>query len=270
MGASILAVQHIRRMRGGSQAHLLRASDGGYYVTKFRNNPQHVRVLANEMFATRLGQYLRLPIPQIEAIEVSSWLIENTPELRIEVRGLSELCSAGMQVASRYVSDVTHAMVLDHLPEAMLDRVANLSDFARVLVLDKWTCNSDGRQALFVCETARWRQYRAFFIDQGYCFNAGEWSFPDNPFSGVYANAVVYQHVTGWESFEPALTLAEEMDLSDIWQCATEIPQEWYGSDSDALNRLVETLHRRQPAIRNLIASFRSSPRKPFPSWQTP
>jgi hypothetical protein len=35
MSASILAVQHLRRMRGGSQSHLLRASDGAYYVTKF-------------------------------------------------------------------------------------------------------------------------------------------------------------------------------------------------------------------------------------------
>ena len=122
----------------------MRASDGGYYVTKFRNNPQHVRVLANEMFATRLGQHLRLPMPRVELIEVSGWLVENTPELRIQMRGVTEMCSAGMQVASRYVSDATNATVLDYLPEAMLPKVANLSDFARVLVLDKWICNSDG------------------------------------------------------------------------------------------------------------------------------
>jgi hypothetical protein len=48
-------VQHVRRMRGGSQSHLMRASDGHFYVVKFQNNPQHLRVLANEMFATRLG-----------------------------------------------------------------------------------------------------------------------------------------------------------------------------------------------------------------------
>jgi hypothetical protein len=42
-------------MRGGSQSRLLQASDDACYVTKFQNNPQHVRVLANEMFATNLG-----------------------------------------------------------------------------------------------------------------------------------------------------------------------------------------------------------------------
>jgi hypothetical protein len=45
----ISTVQHLRPLRGGAQAHLLRASDGASYVTKFQNNPQHVRVLANEM-----------------------------------------------------------------------------------------------------------------------------------------------------------------------------------------------------------------------------
>src|SRR6266851_2180303 len=63
MSVPLHAIQHIRRMRGGSQAHLLRASDGAYYVTKFKNNPQHLRVLANEMFASRLGQWLGLPVP---------------------------------------------------------------------------------------------------------------------------------------------------------------------------------------------------------------
>jgi hypothetical protein len=57
----IEAVQQIRRMRGGSQAHLMRASDGFFYIVKFQNNPQHVRVLANEFFASRLGRWLGLP-----------------------------------------------------------------------------------------------------------------------------------------------------------------------------------------------------------------
>jgi len=63
VSACISAVQHLRKLRGGSQSHLLRASDGAWYVTKFQNNPQHVRVLANEMLATRLGLALGLPCP---------------------------------------------------------------------------------------------------------------------------------------------------------------------------------------------------------------
>jgi hypothetical protein len=48
------AVEHIRRMRGGAQSHLMRCNDGGYYVVKFQNNPQHTCVLANELLGTIL------------------------------------------------------------------------------------------------------------------------------------------------------------------------------------------------------------------------
>jgi hypothetical protein len=60
MSSSLYAMQHIKKMRGGSQAHLLRVSDGGFYVTKLVGNPQHTRVFANEMLASRLGQWLGL------------------------------------------------------------------------------------------------------------------------------------------------------------------------------------------------------------------
>ena len=85
MNTCISAVQHLRPLRGGAQAHLLRASDGASYVTKFQNNPQHIRVLANEMLATNLGLALGLPMPRVEVIEVSDWLIEQTEDLRIQL-----------------------------------------------------------------------------------------------------------------------------------------------------------------------------------------
>ena len=76
MNACISAIQHLRPLRGGAQAHLLRACDGACYVTKFQNNPQHVRVLANEMLATNLGLALGLPMSPVEMIEVSDRLID--------------------------------------------------------------------------------------------------------------------------------------------------------------------------------------------------
>ena len=81
----LAAVQHIRRMRGGSQAHLLAASDGNLYITKFQNNPQHVRILASEFLATRLAHSLHLPVSQAEVIAVSDCLIEANPSLRIAI-----------------------------------------------------------------------------------------------------------------------------------------------------------------------------------------
>src|SRR6266478_4486304 len=102
MSTNILAVEHLRKMRGGSQSHLLQASDGACYVTKFQNNPQHIRVLANEMFATNLGRWLGLPMPRVEVIDVSHWLIQHTDDLRVELGRDAVPCKSGKQLASRY------------------------------------------------------------------------------------------------------------------------------------------------------------------------
>ncbi len=267
MTPCISAVQHLRRLRGGSQSHLLRASDGAFYVTKFQNNPQHIRVLANEMLATRLGLALGLPMPRVEVIEVSDWLIAHTPELRIQLAGAEIPCHAGKQLGSLYVGGDTPGITFDYLPRELLQGVCNLRDFARVLVLDKWTCNADGRQAVFSRKASRSGRYHATFIDQGYCFNAGEWTFPDSALRGVYANNCVYESVAGWETFEPALSHAEQMDANGIWQCASDIPEEWYEDDRTELERLVEALCHRRPLIRKLIGEFRESNRNPFPNW---
>ena len=269
MNTCISAVQHLRPLRGGAQAHLLRASDGECYVTKFQNNPQHIRVLANEMFATNLGLALGLPMPRVEVIEVSDWLIEHTEDLRISLGGAKIPCRSGKQLGSLYVGGESQAMTLDYLPRELLQSVRNLSDFARVLVLDKWTCNSDGRQAIF-SKAQRRQRYSATFIDQGYCFNAGEWTFPDAPLRGAYANNCVYEGVVGWDAFEPVLSRSEEMDAQAIWRCAADIPEEWYEGDRDGLGRLVETLHYRREVIRKLITEFRRSSRNPFPNWREP
>jgi len=263
----ISAVRHLRPLRGGAQAHLLRASDGASYVTKFQNNPQHIRVLANEMFATNLGLALGLPMPRVEVIEVSDWLIEHTEDLRISLGGAKIPCRSGKQLGSLYVGGENQAMTLDYLPRELLQSVRNLSDFARVLVLDKWTCNSDGRQAIF-SKARRRQRYTATFIDQGYCFNASEWTFPDSPLRGAYANNCVYEGVVGWEAFEPALSRAEEMAVDTIWQYAADIPEEWYEGDRDGLHQLVSALYHRRTAIRGLIEKFRESTRNPFPNWR--
>jgi HipA-like kinase len=262
---AIEAVQHVKRMRGGAQSHLMRASDGHYYVVKFQNNPQHLRVLANELLATRLGELLGLPVPQVEVVNVDSWLIEHTPELKIElVHGVIS-CVPGLQCGSRYVVPPAEGIVYDYLPENLLDRVRNLDAFAGALILDKWTCNADGRQAAF-WKKSRERKFTVSFIDQGYCFNAGEWTFPDSPLRGVYGRNDVYRGVTGWNSFEPWLSRLQELDEQTLWQVAETVPPTWYGETCD-MERLIEQLLKRRNRVPELILEFRNSSRQPFPNW---
>ena len=254
-------------MRGGAQSHLMRASDGHFYVVKFQNNPQHIRVLANELLATLLAERLGLPVPPVAVIDVVPWLIEHTPDLTIQLAGKTLACSPGLQFGSRYVVNPLEGQVLDYFPDDQLGRVRNLGAFAGILALDKWTCNANGRQVAY-WKKSRERKYTAAFIDQGYCFNAGEWSFPDSPLRGVYARNSVYSGITGWESFEPWLSTLESLSESAVFSLADEIPPEWYEDDRDGLEKLLTALIARRRRVRELIAEFRACSRQPFPNWK--
>ncbi|PYP84643.1 MAG: phosphatidylinositol kinase [Candidatus Angelobacter sp. Gp1-AA117] len=262
---TLRAVQHIRRMSGGSQSHLIRASDKNFYVVKFQNNAQDIRILANEYFAGKLGRLLGLSMPEVKIIDVSEWLITNTEELRIQSAGLSIPCSSGLQFGSHYVGDFwQQEYVFDYLPESLFERIQNHREFSLVLAFDKWTGNTDGRQAVF---TKQERGYRVTFIDQGHCFNAAAWTFPDLALHGVYYKNHVYKHVTSWISFDPVLSRIESIRESALWEIAKAIPPEWYKHDTQAISLLIKTLYNRRALIRDLITGFRMSSRNPFPNW---
>jgi hypothetical protein len=267
------ALEQIRRMRGGAQSHLMRCSDGHYYVVKFQNNPQHRRVLANELLGTRLAARLGLPTVPVAVVEVPEQLIRLTPELAMEMPRSRVPCQPGLQFGSRYPGDPRHLTLHDFLPDEQLREVANLYDFAGMLVFDKWTCNTNGRQTLFYRDADRAGEspvprYATRMIDQGFCFNAGEWNFPDAPLRGLYARNRVYQSVIGMESFAPWLARLEtQMSERVLDDLSREIPPDWYGDDYDALLRLLEQLYRRRPRVPELLLDAKRSNRQPFPNW---
>lgn len=241
-------------------------ADGNLWVVKFRNNPQGARVLANELLATRLAAAAGLSVPASDTVDVSGWLIGNSPEMWVDVvHGERTRCCEGLAFGSQFVGGLMPGQVLDYLPEEQVGELRNLSEFAGMLCIDKWTGNSNGRQAVFA-RKPRERRYRAVFIDQGFCFHANEWTFPDSPLRGVYPRNHVYERVTGWDSFEPWLTSVEEMPSETLWAIADEVPPEWYGDPAD-LERLLEQLLLRRSRVRELITSFRNSSRSPFPFW---
>jgi hypothetical protein len=265
---AVLAVQHIRRMRGGAQGQLMLGADGHAYVVKFQNNPQHMRVLANEYLASKLAAAAGLTAPVVDVVDVTPWLIDNTPELEMDFGRTRERCRAGLQFGSRFAGGLMPGHVADYLAEEQLTTVRNLGEFAGILALDKWTGNANGRQAVFT-RKLRERRYRAVFIDFGYCFFAGEWKFEDAPLRGVYYRNDVYRTVSGWDSFEPWLSRLETMPAETVWAAASEVPPEWYGGDLSEMEALVEKLLARRGRIRELIKLFGDSDRKPFPNWGT-
>ena len=145
----LTAVRHVRKMRGGAQSHLLEADDGHWYVVKFRNNPQHRRVLVNEAICATLLRYLNISAPETALIQVDAGLspapIPNVPSN--SAPGSWRSSPAGIRLALS--GRPRPIAVYDFLPDALLGQVANLEDFRAILVFDKWVGNADGRQSVF-------------------------------------------------------------------------------------------------------------------------
>ena len=291
-------MEQIRRMRGGAQSHLMRCSDGRehnlYFVVKFQNNPQHSRVLVNELLGNRIARRMGLPVPRVDIVKVEADLIRWTPALCIEMPRTSAPCCPGLQFGSAHPGDPRRMTLHDFLPDEQLREVKNIHDFAGMLVFDKWTCNTNGRQTLFYRQSENGdghhvsgvnrdtapgsspspsapganERYSTVMIDQGFCFNAGEWNYPDAPLRGLYARNRVYEGVTGMESFDPWIRRVKSFNDRILEEFAKEVPPEWYYDDYDALKRLLEQLLHRVKRIEELILDAKRSNRQPFLNWR--
>jgi hypothetical protein len=256
-------------MRGASQPRLLRCEDGGDYVVKFRNNPQHVRVLANEMLASRLARLVGLPVPSPAFVDVLPELIAGNPLLELEIGPRREPCLPGLQFGSRFPGVPGQTLVVDFLPDRLLRKVHNVARvFLGALVLDKWTCNCNGRQVIFYRSADQeGSAYSAVLIDHGFCFNDGDWNFPDSPIRSLYPRRLVYESVQGLQSFEPYLSRVENLEASELEACVRGIPPDWCGDQPEQLLRLVERLYERRRRVRQALVDAKNSQLAPFPNW---
>ena len=139
-------------------AHLMRCDDGGYYVVKFQNNPQHLRILANEMLGTRLAARLGLPVPRTEVVEVRRELIELTADLVMQLGMGSDAVPRRASSSARAIRAIRRAWrctIFCPTSNCARWRISRIS--RACWSYDKWTCNTNGRQAIFFIEPGRSR-----------------------------------------------------------------------------------------------------------------
>ena len=260
-------------MRGGAQSHLLEADDGHWYVVKFRNNPQHRRILVNELLSAAFLEYLKIDSPPVALIDVPAPFLAANPEVRMSLGSRAVEAEPGWHFGSRYPGDPGRVAVYDFLPDALLDKVANLEQFRAILVFDKWAGNADGRQSIFYRAMVRQGAagkagFVAQMIDHGYAFNGPNWDFPESPLQGLYARRLVYDGVRGLDDLQPWLDqvvhLPEEV-MDDAWK---RVPPAWLEGEEEALERLLDQLWHRRKRVPELLAACRDARTAPFVNWK--
>lgn len=269
----------VRKMRGGAQAHLLEAADGRWYVVKFRNNPQHRRILINELLASYFFHYLQIATPEVQIISVTAEFLEQNPEVCIQSGARCVPVEPGWHFGSRYPGDPARLAVYDFLPDSLLPQVANLNHFLGALVADKWLGNVDARQSVyFRARLGHWAVKPAGssrkvgfvvqMIDHGYAFGGPEWSFRDGPLDGLAPRPMVYRDVRGWSDFQPWLDQVASFPEEVADQARRQIPLAWLEGDAGGLDLLLEELWARRRRVPDLISACRRARPSLFPNWR--
>jgi hypothetical protein len=270
----LTALRHVRKMRGGAQSHLLEADDGHWYVVKFRNNPQHRRILVNELLAGVFLEYLQIAAPESALIQVTPDFLADNPEVHLTLGTRRIEVDPGWHFGSRYPGDPRRTAVYDFLPDALLSNVANLEDFRAALVFDQWVGNADGRQAIFFRAMLRGAAgeaapgFVARMIDQGFAFNGPHWDFPESPLQGLYPRRQVYESIRSLADLEPWLELVTNFPEEVIDSAWKRTPAAWIQGDEDALEQLLGRLYERRKRVPDLIAACRQARTNPFPNWR--
>jgi len=269
----------IRKMRGGAQAHLLEADDGHFYVVKFRNNPQHRRILVNEWLGSTFLRYLGITVPEFRIVNLSPEFLAESPETAMVLGQRRIPPEPGWHFGSRFPGHPDRVGVFDFIPDSLLDRVENVRDFVSILVFDKWAGNADARQSVFL--RARVAQYVpggagihpqrvgfvALMVDHGYAFNGPHWEFVDAPPSGLYFRTSVYRHVRSLDDFQPFLDRVVNFPEEVIDEALRGIPPEWVEGDTEALDKLLMRLLQRRRRVPELLEQCRDHRGNPFPAW---
>jgi hypothetical protein len=256
-------------MRGGAQAHLLRCDDGQAWVTKFRDNPQSIRILANEMIAASILDHLRLSTPAVTPVEISEALLAREPAIALQFGPQTRRPSSGWHFGSCYPGDPDRIVVYDFLPDVILPTVANLAEFLGVLCVDKWLGNADSRQAIFYHRNHEGKpRLFACMIDHGYIFDGPNWTFSDSPLQGLYLRPSVYAEVRGWDAFEPWLDTIQSFPESALEAARREVPPTWLSPEEESqLDALLERLLSRRKRVPDLVRDCKRGRIDIFPRW---
>ncbi len=255
------------------------ADDGGFYIVKFQNNPQHRRILVNEFVAAGILAHLQISCPSHGIISLSPEFIAANPEVYLQTGTRRAEIAPGWHFGSRHPGNPDVLAIYDFIPDALLHQVANSEQFRAVLAFDRWVANADGRQSIFFrAQLKDWLArpgvpprklgFVALMIDHGFAFNGPHWDFPDSAVAGLYPRRIVYDRVRSLADFEPWLDRILNFPPEVFDKILRRIPPQWLEDDGDQLERLFESLLRRGRRIPELLSDCRMAPGNPFPHWQ--
>jgi len=221
-GLSVV-LRYIRKLRGGSQPILAKASDGEFYVVKFMNNLQGPNLLFNEAMGTELYKMCGLPVPHWKPLLVPEAFIDENRACWIEgAKGLLRP-EAGICFGSHYLGS-NGRKLYEILPGTYFARVLNRAGFWLAWLVDICAGHTDNRQGIF--EEGADGHLTAYFIDHGHMFSGPTGDQRPRVVASRYMDPRVYSGTP------PGFLLAlpkviDKLNVEQLWDKAQMLPREW-------------------------------------------
>ena len=228
-------------MRGKSQGWLIEANDGRQYVVKFVESGH--RQLVNEVVGHTIYRAMDVTTPNVAYVRLDENFL-STHRLMVS----QTMVAPGLAFGSEYSGD--DRSIYDFLPDSMLKRVVNRSDFYAATVIDRWLCNVDPRQAIFARREID-GQWAASMIDNGGCLGGSAWTFTDSPEIGLYRPAV-YGNCDVVD-FAASIARLQALPCGIIDDALARVPPAWFGGEDSATRELVRQLHERRGEVPTMI-----------------
>ena len=229
--------------------------DNLWYVAKFAGNPQGTRTIVNEWFTGQILKQLGISTPNLRVL----WLPEEmeSEDLYFQVGSRRLLPQGRLHLGSQCPVNPETTMILDFLPSKLLPKLANLTEFAAMLVFDKWVAQADSRQAIFVRDRSVVRDlgFHVYFIDHGMSFGGAEWQLRDAPLDGIYFRREVYSCLDLKVLIEEAVCRLEAISEAFLVDTLDGIPSAWLATgDRESFVILLRKLQQRRTKMRSIVA----------------
>jgi hypothetical protein len=215
--------QYIRRLRGGSRAALVRASDGLLYILKSSISAQGPNLPFNECVGTEIYRACGLLAPPWRKLLVTDSFIEHNRGFWADGGDGANRPIPGLWFGS-FVVGQGLTKFQEILDGRSYKRIRDRNSFWLAWLIDICAEHDDHRQCVFKQTAAG--EFDAFFIDHGSLFGGGFGDQEPKPVKSRYLDARIYPEVRGGDCPFDLKTL-RDFNVDKLWAYVQVLPEEW-------------------------------------------
>jgi hypothetical protein len=230
---------HVRKLRGGSQPILVRASDGLLYVAKFANNLQGPNLLFNEVAGTELYRSAGLTVPEWKPLVLTDTFLDKNHDCWMQTADGALRPTPGLCFGSRFLGE-NGARLLEMPLGESFSRIRNRDSFWLAWLIDICASHVDNRQAVFAQRADGGLQ--AYFIDHGHFCGGPNGDQQKGIRASCYLDPRIYTEVRSAQ-IRACLTVIRMLEIDKLLQRIKNAPAEWKSSSAlDCLSRCLQIL----------------------------